>query len=111
MTTDRPMQVGMVGLGRMGANLVRRLMSDGHECVAYDVNPDAVKRLEPDGADGAGSIDDFAAKLQPPRTVWVMVPAGETTARLIGELADVLDRGDVVVDGGNTYYRDDIRRS
>ena len=111
MTTDRPMQLGMVGLGRMGGNLVRRLMRDGHECVVYDVSPDAVEQLESDGAKGVGSIEDLAAKLRPPRNTWLMVPAGEITGRLVRELADELDPGDVIVDGGNTYYRDDIRRS
>jgi 6-phosphogluconate dehydrogenase len=111
LTTERPMQLGMVGLGRMGGNLVRRLMRDGHECVGYDVSPDAVEQLESDGAKGADSIEDLASKLRPPRNTWLMVPAGEITGRLVSELADVLEPGDVIVDGGNTYYRDDIRRS
>ncbi len=111
MATDRPMQLGMVGLGRMGANLVRRLMRDGHECVVYDVNPDAVKQLEDEGAIGASSMDDFVGKLSKPRAAWVMVPAGEITESTVGQLAERLEAGDIVIDGGNTYYRDDIRRA
>ena len=76
MPTDTPMQLGMIGLGRMGANLVRRLMRDGHRCVAYDVNPDAVKSLAAEGAAGAESLADFVAKLDKPRAIWIMVPAG-----------------------------------
>ncbi|HEY8001858.1 MAG TPA: decarboxylating 6-phosphogluconate dehydrogenase [Solirubrobacterales bacterium] len=105
------MQLGMVGLGRMGANLVRRLMRDGHECVVYDVNPDAVATLAKEGATGAESIDDFVAKLERPRAAWVMVPAGEITESTVTELAGKLESGDAIIDGGNSYYRDDIRRS
>jgi 6-phosphogluconate dehydrogenase len=105
------MQLGMVGLGRMGAGLVRRLMRDGHRCVGYDVFPDAVKALEADGALGAESLEDFAAKLEKPRTAWVMVPAGEITDKTIASLADVLEEGDTIIDGGNTYYHDDIRHA
>src|SRR5262245_46135605 len=105
------MQLGMVGLGRMGAGLVRRLLRDGHRCVGYDVPPDAVAALEADGADGAGSLEDFAAKLAAPRTAWVMVPAGEITDTTIASLADVLEPGDTVIDGGNSYYHDDIRHA
>src|ERR687891_1283976 len=104
-------QLGMVGLGRMGANLVRRLMRDGHECVVYDVNADAVSALAAEGATGADSLDDFVAKLDPPRAAWVMVPAGEITEKTVTELAAKLERGDAIIDGGNSYYRDDIRRS
>jgi 6-phosphogluconate dehydrogenase len=109
--TNTPMQLGMVGLGRMGAGLVRRLMRDGHRCVGYDVFPDAVKALEADGALGAESLEDFAAKLEKPRTAWVMVPAGEITDKTIASLADVLEEGDTIIDGGNTYYHDDIRHA
>jgi 6-phosphogluconate dehydrogenase len=105
------MQLGMIGLGRMGANLVRRLMRDGHECVVYDVNPEATQALAAEGANGAGSLDDFVAKLATPRAVWVMVPAGEITEKTVTELAAKLDAGDAIIDGGNSYYRDDIRRS
>ncbi len=111
MATDTPMQLGMVGLGRMGAGIVRRLMKDGHRCVGYDVSPDAVKALEADGADGATSLEEFVAKLEKPRAVWVMVPAGSITDTTIDSLADVLEEGDVVIDGGNTHYVDDIRHA
>ncbi|HEU4736438.1 MAG TPA: decarboxylating 6-phosphogluconate dehydrogenase [Solirubrobacterales bacterium] len=105
------MELGMVGLGRMGANMARRLMRDGHRLVVYDVNPDAVSALAGEGAEGASSLADLAAKLSAPRSVWVMVPAGEITEKTIGEVAAVLDSGDAIVDGGNSYYRDDIRRA
>ena len=111
MATDRQMQLGMVGLGRMGAGIVRRLMRDGHRCVGYDVNQDAVKALAADGAEGADSLRDFAAKLEKPRTVWVMVPAGTITDQTIRDVAEVLEEGDVIIDGGNTHYRDDIRHA
>ncbi len=105
------MQLGMVGLGRMGANIVRRLMRDGHECVVYDVNPDAVTALAEEGATGADSLEDFAAKLAKPRAAWVMVPAGEITESTVADLASHLESGDAIIDGGNSYYRDDIRRA
>jgi 6-phosphogluconate dehydrogenase len=111
MTTDRPMQLGMVGLGRMGSNIVRRLTRDGHECVAYDVDPASVERLVSEGAVGAGSLEDFVAKLTPPRTVWVMVPAGRITETTVVSVAELLDGGDAIIDGGNTYYRDDVARA
>ena len=110
MTTDRPMQLGMIGLGRMGANLVRRLMRDGHRCVVYDVNEGAVKQLADDGATGASSLADFVAKLEKPRAAWLMLPAAITGATL-DELAGLLEPGDAVIDGGNSYYRDDIARA
>src|ERR1700722_15908851 len=105
MSTSSPMQLGMVGLGRMGANLVRRLMRDGHSCVVFDVNPDAVKALEAEGATGATSMEDFVAKLQQPRNAWVMVPAGEITGKTIDGLAEHMADGDTIIDGGNSYYR------
>jgi 6-phosphogluconate dehydrogenase len=111
MTTDRPMQLGMVGLGRMGSNIVRRLMRDGHECLGYDVNAAAVEQLESEGAVGATSLEGFVAKLTPPRAVWVMVPAGRITEMTVGSVAGLLEAGDAIIDGGNTYYRDDIARS
>ncbi len=101
----------MVGLGRMGANMARRLMRDGHRIVAYDVNPDAVSELAGEGAEGASSLADLAAKLSAPRSVWVMVPAGEITEKTIEDVAAVLEPGDAIIDGGNSYYRDDIRRA
>jgi 6-phosphogluconate dehydrogenase len=105
------MELGMVGLGRMGANMARRLMRDGHRLVVYDVNPDAVSELAGEGAEGASSLEDLAAKLSAPRSVWVMVPAGEITEKTIEDIAAALDSGDAIVDGGNSYYRDDIRRA
>ena len=111
MTTDSPMQLGMVGLGRMGGNLVRRLMRDGHRCVVYDVNPGAVSTLEGEGATGSDSLASFVAALDTPRAVWLMVPAGEITGSTIEALAEHLEPGDMVIDGGNTYYRDDLRHA
>jgi 6-phosphogluconate dehydrogenase len=105
------MELGIVGLGRMGANMARRLMRDGHKIVAYDVNPDAVAALAGEGAEGAGSLQELAAKLSPPRSVWVMVPAGEITEKTVDDVATVLESGDAIIDGGNSYYRDDIRRA
>jgi 6-phosphogluconate dehydrogenase len=104
------MQLGMVGLGRMGANLVRRLERGGHECVVYDIDPDAVKGLEREGAIGAGSLEEFVAKLDKPRAAWVMVPAG-LTGETVERLAGLMEAGDIVIDGGNSYYRDDIDRA
>ena len=110
MPTEKPMQLGMIGLGRMGANLVRRLMRDGHECVVYDVNADAVKELQGEGADGSTSLEDFVGKLTKPRALWIMVPAGYVEDTL-DKLMDLLDPDDIVIDGGNSYYRDDITRA
>jgi 6-phosphogluconate dehydrogenase len=104
------MQLGMIGLGRMGSNLVRRLMRDGHRCVAYDVNADAVKTLQGEGAAGATSLEDFVTKLDKPRTAWLMLPAGVVEPTL-DRLVPLLEPGDTVVDGGNSYYRDDITRA
>ncbi len=104
------MQLGMVGLGRMGANLVRRLMRDGHECVVYDVNSDAVADLEKEGATGAASIEEFVGKLQKPRAAWVMVPAAYT-GQTVDRLAEVMEAGDIIIDGGNSYYHDDIHKA
>jgi 6-phosphogluconate dehydrogenase len=110
MATDKPMQLGMIGLGRMGANLVRRLMRDGHRCVAYDRNLEVVKALTAEGADGASSLEEFVSKLDKPRNIWIMVPAG-VVAGTLDQLAPLLDADDVVIDGGNSYYRDDLVRS
>ena len=105
------MELGIVGLGRMGANMARRLMRDGHRIVAFDVNPDAVSALAGEGAEGASSLEDLASKLSAPRAVWVMVPAGEITEKTVEDVAAVLEPGDAIIDGGNSYYRDDIRRA
>ena len=110
MPTDTPMQLGMVGLGRMGANLVRRITRDGHSAVAYDVNEDAVRQLEGEGATGATSLQDLVAKLDAPRAVWLMLPAAIVQTTL-DQLVAVLEEDDVVIDGGNSYYRDDIVRA
>jgi 6-phosphogluconate dehydrogenase len=104
------MQLGMIGLGRMGANLVRRLMRAGHDCVAYDVNAQTVKELAGEGAEGADSIADFCSKLTKPRAAWIMVPAAFVDST-IDELLPHLERGDIIIDGGNSYYRDDIDRA
>jgi 6-phosphogluconate dehydrogenase len=104
------MQLAMVGLGRMGANMVRRLIAAGHDCVAYDVSPEAVKSLESEGATGALTLDDLVSKLTTPRAVWIMVPAA-ITGKMVDELAAKLEPGDIIIDGGNSYYRDDIDRA
>ena len=105
------MQIGVVGLGRMGANIVRRLMRDGHTCVVFDVDPKAVKALQKEDATGATSAADLVQKLSKPRAVWVMVPAGDITGKAIEDLASHMDPGDMIIDGGNSYYRDDMRRA
>ncbi|MFE0510860.1 NAD(P)-binding domain-containing protein, partial [Streptomyces sp. NPDC058964] len=110
MSTDTPMQLGMVGLGRMGANLVRRLMRDGHTCVVYDLSTDAVSELEQEGATAASSMKDLVGKLSRPRNIWLMLPAGVVQGT-VDELADLLTSDDIVIDGGNSYYRDDLSRS
>ncbi len=104
------MQLGMIGLGRMGANMVRRLQKAGHDCVAFDRNAASVKEVARDGATAATSLDDLVKKLQRPRAIWLMVPAAVVDATL-QDLAGKLDAGDIVIDGGNSYYIDDIRRS
>jgi 6-phosphogluconate dehydrogenase len=104
------MQLGMIGLGRMGANMVRRLMKNGHDCVVYDVSQKVVQELTKDGATGASSLDDFVAKLQKPRAVWMMVPAAFVD-QMIQDLASKINKEDILIDGGNSYYRDDIRRA
>jgi 6-phosphogluconate dehydrogenase len=105
------MQLGMVGLGRMGANIVRRLMRDGHECVVFDINSSAVQALEAEGAVGATSLADLASKLEQPRAVWIMVPAGVITTKTVDGLAAVLAADDAIIDGGNSHYHDDIARA
>ncbi|MHB8529267.1 MAG: phosphogluconate dehydrogenase (NAD(+)-dependent, decarboxylating) [Caulobacteraceae bacterium] len=105
------MQLGVIGLGRMGANIVRRLMKDGHRCAVWDRDQGAVAKLAAEGATGAKDKNDLITKLETPRAVWVMLPAGAPTDGAIAELGDALSRGDAVIDGGNTFYRDDIRRA
>jgi 6-phosphogluconate dehydrogenase len=104
------MQLGMIGLGRMGANMARRLLRGGHSCVVYDANPQAVQALAADGATPAGSLTEFVQKLAPPRPVWLMIPAG-LVDRVLADLTPLVQSGDVVIDGGNSYYIDDIRRA
>ncbi|MGP3534685.1 phosphogluconate dehydrogenase (NAD(+)-dependent, decarboxylating) [Microbacterium sp. RD1] len=104
------MQLAMVGLGRMGANIVRRLMKDGHECVVYDVNPDSVATLAGEGAVGSTDFADMAAKMSTPRAIWLMIPAG-LTGQVVEQIAAVLEPGDIIIDGGNSNYRDDVRRA
>jgi 6-phosphogluconate dehydrogenase len=104
------MQLGMVGLGRMGANMVRRLMHGGHQCVVFDMNAANVQQMSGEGAAGASSLDDFVKKLAKPRAIWLMVPAGAVDETL-AQLSPMLERGDIVIDGGNSYYIDDIRRA
>jgi 6-phosphogluconate dehydrogenase len=104
------MQLGMIGLGRMGANIVRRILRDGHTAVAYDTNADAVAQLAGDGAVGADSLEDFVAKLDKPRVAWVMIPAG-ITDKVVQQVADLMDEGDIIINGGNSNYREDYDRA
>ena len=104
------MQMGMIGLGRMGASMVRRLLRGGHECVVYDVNAAAVEQLAKDGAIAARSLDEFSAKLNKPRVAWMMVPAANVQ-QTVDDIATRFERGDIIVDGGNSHYVDDIRRA
>jgi 6-phosphogluconate dehydrogenase len=103
-------QLGMIGLGRMGAGIVRRLMRDGHDCVVYDVSPDVVAELRSDGATGTTTLEDFVRALDKPRAAWVMIPAA-VTGKVVGQLAELMEPDDVIIDGGNSYYRDDIERA
>ena len=105
------MKIGMVGLGRMGANMTRRLLRGGHECVAFDLNPFSVSELVKEGAQSATSLEDLAGKLPKPRAVWVMLPAGAVTEETVTTLGNLLAEGDVVIDGGNTFFKDDVRRA
>ena len=104
------MQLGMIGLGRMGGNIVRRLMQHGHTSVVYDKDDKAVAALAKDGATGSSSLEDFVKKLKKPRTAWVMLPAGHITETTIETLAKLMDKDDVIIDGGNTFWQDDVRR-
>jgi 6-phosphogluconate dehydrogenase len=105
------MQIGVIGLGRMGANIVRRLQRGQHECVAYDAVPAVAQRLAAEGLPATASLSDFLKRLIPPRVVWVMVPAGAPTEDAVSKLGELLQRDDVIIDGGNTFYQDDIRRA
>jgi len=105
------MQLGMIGLGRMGANMARRLMRGGHQCVVYDRSPDAVKALASEGAKGVDSVSAMIAAMPAPRHIWVMVPAGAPTESTIAELGEKLEAGDTIIDGGNTFFKDDVRRA
>ncbi len=105
------MQLGMVGLGRMGANMVRRLIRNGHQCVVFDLDPANVAGLVKEGAVGASSLQDFVAKLSAPRAAWVMVPAGDPTEKTVMALAGFMASGDTIIDGGNSYFKDDVRRA
>jgi 6-phosphogluconate dehydrogenase len=105
------MQLGMVGLGRMGANMVRRLMRAGHQCVVFDLSADNMRQLASEGATGATSLDEFVHTLTGPRAAWVMVPAGNPTEQTVMGLAQRMDAGDIIIDGGNSYYKDDVRRA
>jgi 6-phosphogluconate dehydrogenase len=104
------MQLGMVGLGRMGGNIVRRLMRSGHRCVVFDRNPATIEALVKEGATGGADLERLVAQLEKPRAVWVMLPAGEITEQTVVRLGELLERGDVIIDGGNSFYKDDIRR-
>jgi 6-phosphogluconate dehydrogenase len=105
------MQIGMVGLGRMGGNMARRLMRGGHQVVAFATHPAAVKQLQGEGATGTTTLDDFVAKLGTPRVAWVMVPAGGPTEQVVNDLAARMEPGDTIIDGGNSYFKDDVRRA
>src|SRR5262249_45642209 len=111
VSLDYAMQIGLIGLGRMGSNIVRRLMQRGHQAVVYDREPKAVSTLVAEGATGADGLEELVRKLGKPRTVWVMLPAGEITEGAIHELGELLEPGDIVIDGGNTFWKDDIRRA
>ncbi len=105
------MRIGMIGLGRMGGNITRRLLQNGHEVVVYDHDAKAVAALSSDGAIGASGLEKLVQQLRAPRPVWVMLPAGKITEEVISELAKLLQAGDIVLDGGNTFWKDDIRRA
>ena len=111
MTTEHPTQLGVVGLGRMGSNIARRLMRDGHPVVVTNRSPDPIRQLESEGATRADDLAGFVKALTPPRAAWIMVPAGDVTDRMIEQLATSLEPGDTIIDGGNSYYRDDIRHA
>lgn len=105
------MQLGMIGLGRMGANMVRRLMRAGHACLVFDRDPSSVRALVEEGAAGVPTLDEFVSRLEKPRTAWVMVPAGDLTERVVTELSERMEASDVIIDGGNSHFKDDVRRA
>src|ERR1700733_8354948 len=105
------MQIGVIGLGRMGGNISRRLMRAGHQCVVFDQQSDPVKALAEDGAKPAADLADMVKQLAKPRAVWVMLPAGEITEQTILKLSEIMEAGDIIIDGGNTMYKDDVRRA
>src|SRR3954469_15728202 len=105
------MQVGIVGLGRMGANIARRLMRHGHECVVFDANLSASLKLGEEGATSSAALQDLVKRLTPPRVVWLMVPSGEPTAKAVLDLAGLMSAGDTIIDGGNSFWKDDIARA
>src|SRR5438270_2137658 len=105
------MKIAMVGLGRMGANMVRRLMKGGHTVVVHDRAPDAVQKMAGEGAVGSSSLEDLVKKLEAPRAVWIMVPAGDATESTVQKLSGLLSSGDMIIDGGNSYFKDDARRA
>jgi 6-phosphogluconate dehydrogenase len=105
------MQLGVIGLGRMGANIVRRLLRNGQDCVVFNRSPEKVQQLVEEGAEGAATLQDFVSKLAKPRAIWLMVPAGNPTEQMVSALAQLLEPGDILIDGGNSYYIDDIRRA
>jgi 6-phosphogluconate dehydrogenase len=105
------MQLGMVGLGRMGANMTRRLMRGGHQLVVSDLSQEAVKQLAGEGAGGSSSLEDLVSQLKPPRAVWIMVPAGDPTEQTVQKIAQYMQAGDAIIDGGNSYFKDDVRRA
>ena len=105
------MKLGMIGLGRMGSNIVRRLMRNGHQCVVFDQSSAAIDTVVADGATGGSNLADLVNRLERPRAVWVMLPAGQTTEQTVAQLGETLHKGDIVIDGGNSFYKDDIRRA
>jgi len=111
VATDRPLELGIAGLGRMGSNIARRLLRDGHRIVGYNRTREAVEALVADGGTGTGSLEELVAALAPPRAVWLMLPAGAVTEHVVREVAELLEPGDTIVDGGNTHFPDDIRRA
>src|SRR4030095_14124086 len=111
MKTNTPMQLGMVGLGRMGANMVRRLIKGAHDCVVYDRHAETIDALAKEGATGASSLDDLVKKLKAPRAVWIMLPSGAPTEETVVALSKLLTAGDAIIDGANSFFKDDVRRS